>query len=252
MTETIELALKTLEAQLNQPLETAMEACARCGLCAEACHYYRAEPKLEHIPAQRAEQLRSVYRYEHDFLSRVFPAWTGATKLDEITLANLTEIAPGFAVGFVVGKMQQRLCGSRVERVCENLPVWSQQGVHVLEKLVQPTDICGHAYPVTYHENGVKAATVKPKDVSLTSIGHTCFAHELDCFRRHIDSANAIASGLESQAVVSCPSPSIENIAPASIKRRLLQAGELLRPSKEVANRDFFSEAIIATDGDVT
>jgi Fe-S oxidoreductase len=93
MTETIELALKTLEAQLNQPLETALEACARCGLCAESCHYYRAEPKLEHIPAQRAEQLRSVYRYEHDFLSRVFPAWTGARKLDETTLANLTEIA---------------------------------------------------------------------------------------------------------------------------------------------------------------
>ena len=57
MTETIELALKTLEAQLNQPLETALEACARCGICAEACHYYRAEPKVEHIPAYRAEQL---------------------------------------------------------------------------------------------------------------------------------------------------------------------------------------------------
>lgn len=93
MTETIELALQTLEAQLNQPLETALEACARCGLCAEACHYYRAEPKLEHIPAYRAEQLRRVYRYEHDFLSRVFPAWTGAKKLDEPTLAGLAEMA---------------------------------------------------------------------------------------------------------------------------------------------------------------
>lgn len=93
MTETIELALKTLEAQLNQPLETALEACARCGLCAEACHYYRAEPKVEHIPAFRAERLRSVYRYGHDFLSRLFPVWTGAKKLDEPTLASLTEIA---------------------------------------------------------------------------------------------------------------------------------------------------------------
>ena len=93
MTETIDLALKTLEAQLNQPLETALEACARCGLCAEACHYYHAEPKLEHIPAYRAEQLRSVYRYEHDFLSRIFPGWTNARKLDEQTLAGLTEMA---------------------------------------------------------------------------------------------------------------------------------------------------------------
>ena len=93
MTETITLALETLETQLNQPLETALEACARCGLCAEACHYYRAEPKVEHIPAFRAEQLRNAYRYEHDFLSRLFPAWTGAKKLDETTLARLSEMA---------------------------------------------------------------------------------------------------------------------------------------------------------------
>src|SRR5512147_668819 len=93
MTETIELALKALETQLNQPLETALEACARCGICAEACHYYRAEPKVELVPAYRAEQLRSVYRYEHDFLSRLFPVWTHSKKLNESTLANLTEIA---------------------------------------------------------------------------------------------------------------------------------------------------------------
>jgi Fe-S oxidoreductase len=93
MTETIELALKALETQLNQPLETALEACARCGICAEACHYYRAEPKVEHIPAYRAEQLRGIHRYEHDFLSRLFPVWTHSKKLDEAILANLTEIA---------------------------------------------------------------------------------------------------------------------------------------------------------------
>lgn len=93
MTETIDLALKALTTQLNQPLETALEACARCGICAEACHYYRVEPKVEHVPAYRAEQLRRVYRYEHDFLSRLFPVWTRSKKLDESTLANLTEIA---------------------------------------------------------------------------------------------------------------------------------------------------------------
>jgi Fe-S oxidoreductase len=93
MTEATELALQTLEAQLNQPLQTALEACARCGLCAEACHYYRAEPSVEHVPAYRGEQLRRVYRHEHDWLSRLFPAWTGALPLDETTLASLTEMA---------------------------------------------------------------------------------------------------------------------------------------------------------------
>jgi len=93
MPETLELALKALEEQLNQPLITALEVCARCGICAEACHYYRAEPRLEHVPAYRAERIRRIYRFEHDFLSRLFPAWTRAQRLDESTLASLTEMA---------------------------------------------------------------------------------------------------------------------------------------------------------------
>jgi Fe-S oxidoreductase len=92
-TAKIDAALAILEKQLNQPLVAALEVCARCGICAEACHYYAAEPKPEHIPAARAEQLRKVYRAEHDFLSRIFPGWTGAERLTEEKLAELADIA---------------------------------------------------------------------------------------------------------------------------------------------------------------
>src|SRR5574341_1208709 len=93
MSATTETALQVLEKQLNQPLEAALEVCARCGLCAEACHYYHAEPAPENVPAAKGEQLRKVYRSEHDFLSKVFPAWTGAEKLTETKLAALAEMA---------------------------------------------------------------------------------------------------------------------------------------------------------------
>jgi Fe-S oxidoreductase len=93
MSQTVEIALKVLENQLNQPLQTALEVCARCGICAEACHYYRADPRPEHVPGYRGEVLRRVYRREHDFLSRLFPGWTRARKLDEQTLASLAEMA---------------------------------------------------------------------------------------------------------------------------------------------------------------
>lgn len=89
----VELALKALDKQLSQPLIAALEACARCGICAEACHYYRAEPSTQFVPAARGEALRKVYRAEHDFLSRIFPQWTGAEKLNETTLAKLAEMA---------------------------------------------------------------------------------------------------------------------------------------------------------------
>jgi Fe-S oxidoreductase len=86
-------ALQVLEKQLNRPLATALEVCARCGICAESCHYYVAEPTLEHVPAYRAEQLRQVYRRKHDFFGRFFPAWVKAKDLDETTLERLAEIA---------------------------------------------------------------------------------------------------------------------------------------------------------------
>jgi Fe-S oxidoreductase len=89
----VKSALEMLNKQLNQPLATALEVCARCGICAEACHYYVADPKPENIPAARAESLRQVYRSEHDFVSRIFPAWTGAERLTEEKLAQWAETA---------------------------------------------------------------------------------------------------------------------------------------------------------------
>jgi len=86
-------ALGVLEKQLNRPLAAALEVCARCGICAEACHYYVSEPTLEHVPAFRAEQLRRVYRRQHDFFGRFLPAWVHAKDLDEATLERMAEIA---------------------------------------------------------------------------------------------------------------------------------------------------------------
>ena len=79
--ETVTTALQVLEKQLNRPLVAALEVCARCGICAEACHYYVADPSLEHVPAYRAEELRKVYRREHDFFGKHFPNWVNAQRL---------------------------------------------------------------------------------------------------------------------------------------------------------------------------
>ena len=93
MTTSTDTALSVLNQQLNQPLLAALEVCARCGLCAEACHYYVSDPRPEHVPAARAEQLRQVYRPEHDWLSRLLPAWTNAAPLTEERLAQMAQTA---------------------------------------------------------------------------------------------------------------------------------------------------------------
>jgi len=93
MSTKTDTALAILEKQLNQPLVAALEVCARCGICTEACHYYQAEPVEAHMPSLRAEQLRQVYRSEHDLLGKIFPAWTNAQPLTEEKLAALSEMA---------------------------------------------------------------------------------------------------------------------------------------------------------------
>jgi Fe-S oxidoreductase len=93
MSSKTETALEILEKQLNQPLVAALEVCARCGICTEACHYYQAEPVEAHMPSLRAEQLRQVYRSRHDWLGRLFPAWVNAEALTDEKLAALSEMA---------------------------------------------------------------------------------------------------------------------------------------------------------------
>ena len=78
-----------LRQRLNRQLEASLEVCVRCGLCADSCHYYVANPKPEHVPAYRAEQVRKIYRQLFDPLAKVSPGWIGAAKLDQEMIEKL-------------------------------------------------------------------------------------------------------------------------------------------------------------------
>lgn len=93
--EKAELALSVLRQRLNQQLQASLEVCVRCGLCAEACHYYVADPKPEYVPAYRAEQLRKIYRRLFDPLGKAVPGWVGAAELDQEMIEKLIQAAFG-------------------------------------------------------------------------------------------------------------------------------------------------------------
>ena len=89
------LALDVLRQRLNRQLEASLEVCVRCGLCAESCHYYVANPKPEFVPAYRAEQLRKIYRQLFDPMGKVAPGWVGAAELDQDMVEKLMMAAFG-------------------------------------------------------------------------------------------------------------------------------------------------------------
>ncbi len=86
-------AAELLRKQIDRKVAAALESCVRCGVCAETCHYYVADPRPEHVPAYRAEVLRRIYRGLFDPVGRIAPGWIGATTLTEEMLDSLAETA---------------------------------------------------------------------------------------------------------------------------------------------------------------
>lgn len=93
--EKSELAREVLRQRLNRQLEASLEVCVRCGICGDSCHYYVANPRPEHVPAYRAEQLRKIYRGLFDPVAKVAPGWVGAAELDQEMVDKLMYAAFG-------------------------------------------------------------------------------------------------------------------------------------------------------------
>ncbi|MDH3255770.1 MAG: (Fe-S)-binding protein [Acidobacteriota bacterium] len=94
MTESVATALEQLESRRNRLVAlTAANLCTRCGFCTESCHFFLSDRDPQLTPFAKVERVRSVYKKEHDWLSRLFPRFTGARDLTEEELDAWTEIA---------------------------------------------------------------------------------------------------------------------------------------------------------------
>ncbi len=90
------IAKEVMRKRLTRQLGAYLHACAHCGLCNEICHYAAAmsdDPTM--IPAYKADQLRKVWKREHDWLGRALPWFVGAEDLDEAWLDEAVDIAYG-------------------------------------------------------------------------------------------------------------------------------------------------------------
>ncbi len=71
MTETIDVraAADKFLALVGRPLAAWAEACVHCGLCAEACHFYRATRDPKHTPAWKILPIAKAHRARTGFLA---------------------------------------------------------------------------------------------------------------------------------------------------------------------------------------
>ena len=72
---------------------SATNLCTHCGWCIDSCHIFKATGDPEHSPVAKAEKVRKVLKRKHDWLSKIFPSWTGAEDLKETDLDDWVEAA---------------------------------------------------------------------------------------------------------------------------------------------------------------
>jgi Fe-S oxidoreductase len=91
----VQRANKELEKRFSRLVGLSSSSlCVRCGLCIDACHYILSDGKdLSVSPVAKAERIRRVYKRHHDWLSKVFPWWTGAAKITEKEVKEWREVA---------------------------------------------------------------------------------------------------------------------------------------------------------------
>ncbi len=72
-----------------------MNACVRCGLCAESCHIYQSQPEPPNVPGAKAARVISHYRRHHTLMGRLAPSLVGARDLTPEALEELVETVYG-------------------------------------------------------------------------------------------------------------------------------------------------------------
>ena len=91
----LEQALKVLRERVDERTAAFLNACVRCGLCADTCHVYLADQEPASTPAAKVERVASLFRRYHTLLGRLAPGLVGAETLTEEALEALAAAAFG-------------------------------------------------------------------------------------------------------------------------------------------------------------
>ena len=97
-THKIKMMEEQLAKKLNRQVVGSLVGCVHCGMCDESCHYVLAFPDDHKMtPSYKADQVRKLFKANHDWTGSVFPWWVGADKvpLKDDDLETLKDIAFG-------------------------------------------------------------------------------------------------------------------------------------------------------------
>ncbi len=95
LTEGQHKSLNLFESKLTGKLQTYLNSCVHCGLCADSCHYYLALGEDNFIPAKKVDLVGSIYRRYYTLAGKIFPGLVGAKDLDDSIIAEMVDVLFG-------------------------------------------------------------------------------------------------------------------------------------------------------------
>lgn len=90
----IDKALAILDRRDGR-LQTHLNSCVRCGLCAESCIFYLSSHDDRYIPAKKVDIVSSIYRRYNTLAGRLMPGLVKARDLDETTVEEMVDLLYG-------------------------------------------------------------------------------------------------------------------------------------------------------------
>jgi Fe-S oxidoreductase len=81
--EDLQKILRIFKERLNSEYAAFLNSCVRCGLCADACHYYLTNQDLKSIPAYKLNLIAKVYKKYLTGTGKRLAGWVGAEPLSQ-------------------------------------------------------------------------------------------------------------------------------------------------------------------------
>jgi Fe-S oxidoreductase len=81
--EDLAKGLAVFRSRLKDAEISYLNSCVHCGLCDTSCHYHRAEPLLENLPAHKLDQVLSVFKSHFTASGKLLGGWSGARSFDK-------------------------------------------------------------------------------------------------------------------------------------------------------------------------
>lgn len=85
-------AVNTLVKETGGWVASQLEACTRCGMCAEACHFYQATGNPEYAPVWKVELLKRVYEQRFTLAGKFKLALRIDRKITDDDVLNVSKI----------------------------------------------------------------------------------------------------------------------------------------------------------------